>query len=166
MPPSDADVAALKKLLGCASHLGVDACFKACEIALVGAIRPETAATLFEAADATGAPRLKKAAVTYYLKRAATPAGIMALQCVSPRLFKELEDDIASAVNKDNVSALTALAQRFDSATLQGACLGYSLEDRRALKSDEFRRIAANTSLGIEMLKRIADTQASAQQRD
>ena len=37
----------------------------------------------------------------------------------------------------------------------------HSLEDRRALKSDEFRRVAANTSLGIEMLKRIADNMSS-----
>lgn len=56
-----------------------------------------------------------------------------------------------------------ALAQKFDSTPLRNACLSYSLGDTRALKSDEFRRIAATTNLGIEMLKKLAEKQAQDQ---
>ena len=51
--------------------------------------------------------------------------------------------------------------ERFDFAPRECAnwTRRYSLGDRDALHSQEFRRIAATTSLGLEMLKKLAADQ-------
>ena len=127
----------------------------ACEDHLCASIRIDNVGLLMKKAN--DLHKLRDAITQFHLNLVDAPAGVFAFQCAAPdSLTPDLEDKLTSSLNATNLAVLLALAEKTHSPKLKQACLAYSLKDRDALKSDDFKRVAASTSLGIDMLRAFA----------
>uniref|UniRef100_A0A7S3JRW7 BTB domain-containing protein n=1 Tax=Aureoumbra lagunensis TaxID=44058 RepID=A0A7S3JRW7_9STRA len=147
----------ITNLLVCAKVLNIHSLINHCEEILCEYVNVDNVASLSQTADKIKSKKLRDAIVKFHLSLAAAPTGILALQLAIPgQLTHDIEETIVESVNMKNVSALLSFADSHDSEAIREACLRFSLENRAAVNNSEFRRLAAKSTLGIDMLRQLA----------
>ncbi|KAJ8614290.1 hypothetical protein CTAYLR_001176 [Chrysophaeum taylorii] len=158
--PSKTQFDVLCDLLDCAARFHIPDLFSACEDNLSGRAKIENATRLYHLAAKAKAARITETLVDLAINLAdAGPSGIQALHDRAPRDLLTTDrvlHKLADSATKDTLIPLTALADALESPHLKAACLRVSLADPRARHNPDFRKVAASTSLGIEMLRKLA----------
>lgn len=146
-------------LLECAVNFKIVDLFAACEDRLAQSVAGNDSSVLFATATKNDASQLLDSLITHHIKLARTPAGILTLHSAPKELItnNRINAALVDAVSPETLSPLMSLADKFEAADIRDACLRFSLQNsNRNEDKNDIKRLAASTSLGIEMLKAIA----------
>lgn len=149
----------LCELLECAVRFKIADLFAACEDRLAQSVAGNDTSVLFATAIKHDASQLLHSLITHHVKLAKTPAGILALHSAPKKLItnNRITAALVDSVSPETLSPLMSLADKFDASDVRDACLRFSLKhSNRNEEQNDIKRLAASTSLGIEMLKAIA----------
>lgn len=157
-------------MMKCAQSFMIPDLFSLCEnrVALkLESLSVEESLMLFAFATKHDSSQLLESIVKDFAAKAETPDGINALHCAPKDLVTcdAVLAALTNAVAPHTLSPLMTLADKFDEPRIRAACLRFSLRDSNKGVGDveDFRRLASSTSLGIEMLKTIAQNRSTSE---